>query len=348
MSLYLLLGVSWVLVLLALLVLRITKEREPETWWRVLLLAAGAPFVLFPVVRVCSVLVGDVVALFPFLASLWPLVMLTGGGGVTALVRTLVIIRQQRRLLARCQPPDDATGKRLHHLLVPLVRAAGLRQVPQVLLYPRGANVCALGVRRPIVVLSAELVRMLGEEELQAVLAHEVAHFRRRDYVLNWADMLVRALFFYVPPWAIGSRVFAQAREARADRLAVTYGGDPLALAAALIKIWKSERGRALRAGAQGLLGGSGNLEARVRRLVDPSSRSPSLWRSSLIAGLLIGSVVFVQASLEGGTHALALVSPAAAAWEECCDPVVSPFPHCRVSRRTFLSLPTTDGSRTS
>ncbi|MFQ5947081.1 MAG: M56 family metallopeptidase [Anaerolineae bacterium] len=345
MTLYLLIGLSWLLVFLTLLILRLIKEREPETQWGLLVLAAVAPFVLFPLVRICGVLMRDAVALFPLLTSLWPLAILTAGGGAVAVIRSLVIFRRQRRLLARCYLPDEVTAKTLHRLLLRLSQLAGLRQVPRVLMYPRGANICALGVRRPTIVLSRDLLNVLDEAELEAVLAHEVAHFRQRDYLLNWLGVLARSLFFYLPPWAIGSRLFVEAREVRADRLAVTYAGDPLALAAALIKIWKHKADRPLPIGAQGLLEGSGNLEARVRRLLERSSPPRSLWRSPLMAGLLVGSVLLVQASVEGGTHALALVSQEVATWEECCDPIVSPFPHCQLPQRTFLSFITTNGS---
>jgi len=46
---------------------------------------------------------------------------------------------------------------------------------------------------------------------------------------------------------------------------------------------------------------------------------------------------VFVHAAVEGGTHILARVSAGMAEWEACCDPEVSPFPHCAGPRLGLL-----------
>lgn len=344
---YVLIGLSWILVTLAGLILWLVKEREPERQWRLLLAAAAAPFVLFPVASVCSLLLEKAVARFPLVDSLWPLALLTGSGAAVALVRSVVVFRRQRALLAPCQPPEPAIAKALHDHVSRLSRAAGLRRVPRVLVYPRGAHVCALGIRRPTIVVSRDLLTILGDEELEAVLGHEVAHLRQWDYILNWLGLIVRSTLFFLPPCSLGWRVLSEVRERRADRLAVSYTGNPLALAAALIKVWQRRPARLAPAGALGFLEQSGNLEARVRRLIEPDPPPGPVWRASLSAGFLLAGLVFVHATVEGGTHLLARLSPEVAAWEQCCDPKVSPFPHCVAPRRIFLARHTTDGSST-
>lgn len=338
---YVLIGLSWILVTLAGLILWLVKEREPERQWRLLLAAAAAPFVLFPVASVCSLLLEKAVARFPLLDSLWPLAFLTGSGAAVALVRSVVVLRRQRALLASCQPPEPAIAKALHDHVSRLSRAAGLRRVPRVLVYPRGAYVGALGIRRPTIVVSRDPLTILGDEELEAVLGHEVAHLRQWDYILNWLGLVARSALFYLPPWSIAWHVLAEARERRADRLAASYTANPLALAAALIKVWKRKPERLVTVAAVGFLERSGNLEARIRQLVEPTPAPRPLWRSWLSAGLLLGGFLFIHMTVEGGTHFLARVSPEIAAWEQCCDSKVSPFPHCAPSRRVFLSRDT-------
>lgn len=345
MIVYLLIGLSWVLVGLALLVLRLLKEREPERQWRLLLVAAVAPFALFQVVRVCSALAGEAIMRVPLLGSAWPLALLTGGGAVIAGVRSLIVLRRQRALLAVCQPPPRGVAETLGDRLGRLSQAAGLRQPPRLLVFPGRAHVCALGWRRPTIVLSEDLLTALGAEELEGILAHELAHLRQRDYLLNWLGLIARSALFYLPPSSLGWRVLSEVRERRADRLAVHYTGNPLALAAALIKVWQLWPARSAPAGALGFLERSGNLEARVRRLIEPDPPSRPVWRASLSAGLLLAGLAFVHATVEGGTHFLARVSPDVAALERCCDPAPSPVPHCVAPRRIFLSCPTTGGS---
>lgn len=346
MILYLLIGLSWVLVGLALLVLRLVKEREPERQWRLLLVAAVAPFALFPVVRVCSALAGEAIMRVPLLGSTVPLVLLTGGGAIIAVVRSLIVLRRHRTLLAACQPPTGALAETLGDRLGRLSQAAGLRRPPRLVVLPGGAHVCALGWRRPTIVLSQELLTTLGAEELEGILAHELAHLRQRDYLLNWLGLLARSALFYLPPSSLGWRVLSEVRERRADRLAVRYTGNPLALAAALIKVWRLWPARLAPVGALGFLERSGNLEARVRRLIEPDPPSRPAWRASLSAGFVLAGLVFVHVTVEGGAHFLARLSPEVAALEQCCDPAPSPVPHCVAPRRIFLGCPTTGGSR--
>ena len=222
-----------------------------------------------------------------------------------------------------------------------------LRHVPHtgVLVSPRGADVCALGTRQPVIVISRDLLTVLGAEEIEAVLSHEVAHLRRGDYLLNWLGLLTRWVFFYLPPWSIGWRVWADARERRADRLATTYTGTPLALAAALITVWQSRPVRPMMVGAPGLLDHTGHLEARIRRLIEPTPSPRPRWRGSASLALLLGGFLLLHTSVEAGTHLLARVSPGMGGWEQCCDPKVSPFPHCEPPRRVFFTPSTIIGS---
>lgn len=348
MTLYLLIGLSWFLVSLAFLVLWLVKEREPETQWRVLLVAAVAPFALFPLASVCRLAIERVSLLVPVLDSMWPLALVTGGGAVVALARVILIVRRQGALLDSCRRAEPEVAGRLSRHVAELTRTAGLRRPPRILVYPRGGSVCALGFRRPTIVVSRELLTVLSDQELRAVLAHEVAHVRRRDYLLNWVGVVLRSALFYLPPWSVAWETLAEARERHADRLATRFTGDPLALAAALIKVWRHAPARLVPAGAVGVLARSGRLEARIRRLLEPDPPRRPFWRTSLTGVVLAAGLVLAQTTVEGGTHLLARVSPAVADWEACCHREVSPFPHCVPPRRVFLSRPTIVCSRSS
>lgn len=346
MTLYVLLGLSWFLVGLALVVLRLVREHEPEARWRLLLAAALTPFVLFPLASVCRLAIEQVGMLVPILDSPWPLVAMSGAGAAVALVRMLVIHRRQNALLAACRPLEPDVAGTLVRQVRQLSRAAGLRRVPRLLAYPRGGGVCVLGLRRPTIVISRSLLGVLGDEELRAVLAHEVAHIRRRDYVLNWLGVGLRLVLFYLPPWSIAWETLAEVRERQADRLATRYTGDPLALAAALVKVWRHGGGRPVVAGAVGVLAPRGRLEARIRRLLEPEPAQRPVWRATLMGVVLVGGLVLAQTTVEGATHLLARVSAAAAEWEACCDPKLSAVPHCAASRPIFLPVSTTACSR--
>src|SRR5260370_5168573 len=55
------------------------------------------------------------------------------------------------------------------------------------------------GFRRPTLLLSTWMVERLDRHELDAVLAHELAHIARRDYLVIWLATVLRDAFFYLP-----------------------------------------------------------------------------------------------------------------------------------------------------
>jgi TonB family protein len=90
------------------------------------------------------------------------------------------------------------------------------------------------GLVRPVILLPAATVLGLSPEQLEAVLAHELAHIRRYDYLVNVAQMLVEALLFYHPAvWWVSARVRRE-RELCCDDEAVRVCGDSLCYARAL------------------------------------------------------------------------------------------------------------------
>lgn len=340
MTLYLLIGLSWTLVGLALLFLRLLDERDPARQWRFLFGAAAAPFVVVPLAGGCAALMARAVSLVPLLGSPWPLALLAGGGVLVAAGRAWLVGRRERAILAACRLPEGARAAAARARLRPLSRAAGLARVPRLLVYPRGAYACALGVRRPTIVVSEALLRGLDDEEIEGILAHEVAHVRRQDYARNWLALLVRAALFFLPAGILSGRLLAEVRERRADDLAVRYTGKPLALAAALVAVW--QRGAtSLGTAPAPLLGSAGSLEARICRLLDPGPAAPARWRASLGASLLAASVLLVLTALDGGAHALARLGPPTVG-----DGAVSPAAHCVAPRLVFSSAVTIACSR--
>jgi Zn-dependent protease with chaperone function len=116
--------------------------------------------------------------------------------------------------------------------------AARLRvPVPELVLVPScqgGAYV--LGTSRPVLVVGLDLVDQLDDEELEGVLAHELAHVKRRDNLVAATLGIVRDLVFFVPGggWAIAQ--LHRERERAADHLAVRVTGKPGALASGLLR----------------------------------------------------------------------------------------------------------------
>ena len=91
-----------------------------------------------------------------------------------------------------------------------------------------------IGWLKPVVLLPASALAGLSPQQLEAILAHELAHIRRHDYLVNLLQTLVETVLFYHPAvWWLSRRIRIE-RENCCDDLAVSLCGDPVAYAQAL------------------------------------------------------------------------------------------------------------------
>jgi hypothetical protein len=91
-----------------------------------------------------------------------------------------------------------------------------------------------IGWLRPVLLLPVTALTGLSQDQLRAVIAHELAHIRRLDYLAKIAQALVEAVFFYHPAaWWLGRRIRAE-RERCCDEIALSLYGNRLAYARAL------------------------------------------------------------------------------------------------------------------
>jgi beta-lactamase regulating signal transducer with metallopeptidase domain len=121
-----------------------------------------------------------------------------------------------------------------------------------------------IGWIAPVVLLPASALSGLAPHQLEAILAHELAHIRRHDYFVNLLQTLVETLLFYHPAvWWLSRRIRIE-RENCCDDLAVSLCGDPVAYAQALADL-EERRGE----GHEFVMAANGgSLVLRVRRLL--------------------------------------------------------------------------------
>jgi hypothetical protein len=128
----------------------------------------------------------------------------------------------------------------------------------------------------------------LAPEQVEALLAHELAHVRRHDYLVNVLQGIAESLLFYHPAvWWISNQIRAE-REHCCDDLAVAASGDVLVYARALAEL-ESMRPAHFKAA---LSANDGSLLRRIRRLTNPvAAHRPAGWGAawSLGAVLLLG-----------------------------------------------------------
>jgi Zn-dependent protease with chaperone function len=139
-----------------------------------------------------------------------------------------------------------------------------------------------IGWLSPVILLPAGALAGLTPVQLEALLAHELAHIRRWDYLINLLQNVVETLLFYHPAvWWLSARV-RQERENCCDDLAARACGDRVSYAEALVRM---EELRAP-AGNVALAASGGQLLYRVRRLLGTAERDVlfPLWPSGAIA----------------------------------------------------------------
>ncbi len=199
---------------------------------------------------------------------------------------------QLHRLKRRMTREADA---RLRGTLQKLAVQLGVRRVVTLLESAIVEVPTVLGWLRPVILLPASALTGLSPDQLRAILAHELAHIRRHDYLANILQTVVEILGFYHPAvWWVSSRIRIE-RENCCDDLAVHVCGNSLQYAKALTSMEEIRHSRSDLA----LAASGGSLMARVARLLGRPAVDDRrfAWLPGLIALLLVVGVVIPTAS---------------------------------------------------
>ena len=186
----------------------------------------------------------------------------------------------------------------------------GLRQPLPLKLHAGLGSPVTLGFWRPVVLLPVSLLSGMPVALVEALLAHELAHVRRWDYLVNLLQSVAEALLFFHPVvWWLSARMRAE-REQVADALAAQALQDPQQLATALHALSlqaSSARQSGLLMSARG-----GALLARIRRLMAPAPAATG-WKLAVPALLLACATLLLQVQGKPAVSGAALAEAAVA-----------------------------------
>jgi beta-lactamase regulating signal transducer with metallopeptidase domain len=171
-----------------------------------------------------------------------------------------------------------------------------------------------VGWFRPVVLLPLSALTGLSEQQLEAVVAHELAHVKRLDSFVNLFQIAVETLLFYHPAvWWLSKRIRAE-RENCCDDVAISVCGNAVEYARALVSMaeWQSAPALAMAANRS-------PLAERVARLLGLTKLSGGL-RSAGIAGsvlclcvsVLTGNALLGAAQTKQNAAASGAVAPVA------------------------------------
>lgn len=174
---------------------------------------------------------------------------------------------------------------------------SGLSNLPEVIwCSEKRSGVYSVRWPRPCIFLPVACVRELDAGELRAMVAHELAHLKRRDWLRLLAGQLGQDLTFFNPLAHLAYAQYLQATEEAADDAAVIATADRLSPALCLLKVQAHMHEQP--AGASGFVHRPTNLVRRVARLVRGEAAGPypkwqprAGWAISAI-GMLMAAVV--------------------------------------------------------
>jgi beta-lactamase regulating signal transducer with metallopeptidase domain len=188
-----------------------------------------------------------------------------------------------------------------------------------------------IGWLRPLILLPASALTGLSAAQLEALLAHELAHIRRHDYLANLIQTSIETLFFYHPAvWWVSAQV-RQEREHCCDDLAVAACGDVLTYARALTALEQLRCAEPHLAVAAG----GGSLLVRIQRLL--TGRQPAYYRfeNGLASFIALATVVILL-----GAAQTAVLSTSARAFIKDADILTLSGVNQRSDDQKLVELP--------
>ena len=226
---------------------------------------------------------------FPLIVAIWILGIALLATRFIAGLRLVRILRNSARPLS-----DTRCSSTLNRLMESMAIRSAVRLVKSNL-----ATVPAvIGWFRPMILVPASMVSGLSVSELEALLAHELAHIRRHDYLVNVVQSLVETFLFFHPlVWWL-SRVIRVERENCCDDIAIEVCGNRIAFARALARMeeLRSDQNSFV------LAASGGSLVRRIRRVVGRDVVRGGSWMgtSAMVLVLLIGFLATVGIAIAG------------------------------------------------
>lgn len=156
-----------------------------------------------------------------------------------------------------------------------------------------------VGYFKPVILIPVGMLTGLSPEQLETIFLHELAHIKRHDYLINFAQSLMETFFFYNPSVWILSEMIRREREFCCDDVVIGQYGSAGTYAKALVQLEEVRLSR--HAFALSLAENKNQLLNRIRRIMEKSVKNYS-GRSRMIvpavlltAGLLCASWLSIQ-----------------------------------------------------
>ncbi|MBI2423444.1 MAG: M48 family metalloprotease [Candidatus Hydrogenedentes bacterium] len=216
------------------------------------------------------------------------MVLMAYAAGLALMVMRVVWLMGGAQRLRRASAPvmDEA----ILALMEELRAALGIGRRVALLVNDAVVSPAAMGLFYPAILLPGALMTGLTLDQLRMLLAHELAHLRRHDYLINFLQLLVEAVLYFNPAvWWLSRQVRIE-REACCDALAARCAGNTLGYAESLHEVSRLLAGAGALHPALQHMNDAGPLE-RLRRLLLPDYQPAVKLRWHTLAAALFTAV---------------------------------------------------------
>jgi bla regulator protein blaR1 len=160
---------------------------------------------------------------------------------------------------------------------------SGLAKVPMV-----------VGHLKPVILIPIGLINSLPANEVEAILVHELAHIRRKDYLVNFLQSFMEIIFFFNPAVLWISQLIKEERENCCDDIAIEQTTSKVNYLNALVNC--SEYQTESPAYSMALAGSKNKLINRVKRVISNRNQSLNLVEKTLLTVCLVCVGLFIVA----------------------------------------------------
>ncbi|MHC4863618.1 MAG: M56 family metallopeptidase [Planctomycetota bacterium] len=220
-------------------------------------------------------------------------------GWLAGMLVLLVLLIQRawfvKGLLAQANEPDA----KLSDLLSRCRAQVAVKNTVTLKLSTNVISPAVCGLFEPTILLPEHLVDKLNDEQLQAILIHELAHIRRGDLWVNLVQTLLQIVYFYNPFVWLANAMVRRVREQAVDEMVlVTMGGRSESYSNTLIDIgemafWRPNLSLRL----IGVVESKRALTARIKHIVGrPMPKTAKLGMLGLISVAVIGAILLPMA----------------------------------------------------
>lgn len=228
------------------------------------------------------------------------LLFLVVGATIARVASWLDASRRIRALIARARPADATAFRAV------LARGGGHWRGPITVVRTSEPLCCVTGIATPRLLVSTAIAERLAPRDIAVVVAHERAHLERRDLPRRLIAYLLGA--FHAP--GLGKRAiegWALTAEMACDQAAARECASPIAVAETLVRYRRAftRRPQAPLTGAVASFAGAGELEARVRTLLEERPGTDQAARSPRMLLLVLTAIAILAPGVHTGLEAL-------------------------------------------